>query len=104
MRQLRPLDVELEIAVEVGSDRNVGERWLLARERRLPRQQPVEPLKQLAAAPHVARDQRGIALRRGGAESSHEYPVDERRLQRRLRPIHPAVNLRAFGGILAPES
>src|ERR1043166_5545338 len=44
-----------------------------------------------------------VALRRGRAVEAPEHAGEEIRLQGRVRPVHPALPVRARGRVLAPE-
>src|ERR1043166_732841 len=55
------------------------------------------------AAADFLLDRPHVTLRFGRAVEAPEYAGEKIRLQGRLRPVHPALPLRACGGILAPE-
>ena len=57
----------------------------------------------LSATPHLRIHCNHVSLRSGSAVVSPEHPIEKIRLQRALRPIHPAVGQRALRRIVAPE-
>src|SRR6266508_642846 len=56
-----------------------------------------------SATPHLVVHRHPISLRSGSAVVSPEHTVEKIRLQRALRPIHPAVAQRALRRTFAPE-
>src|SRR4029450_12252021 len=57
----------------------------------------------LSATPPLLVHRSHVSLTSGSAVVSPEHPVEKIRLQRALRPIHPAVGEREVPPIFAPE-
>src|SRR5262245_58427642 len=104
VRNAGTFDIELEIAIERRAGGNVRQREAVAGQERPRRQNAVQEPKMIGAARQALADRRPVALRFRRAIVAPEDAHEEIGLERRLRPVHPAVDARALGRVRGPQA
>jgi len=104
IRQGRTFDVQLKISIERCADRNVGKRQDSTGQEGSLGQDAVKKSEMFGTAPKAPFDCGPVTLLFRRAVVTLENPIEEIRLQGRLRPIHPSVDHRSGGRIVNPES
>ena len=92
LRQRRPLDLQLEIAVQRVPAVMSASVSASAQQIRPALQQPIRVSRNALTQRAVSPDRRPVSLVLRRSIKSPEHAVEEIRLQRGLRPIHPAVD------------
>src|SRR6187200_594854 len=104
VRDRGPLDLQFEIAIERRAGWDVGQRERVTAQEPPVREHPVQQFEMTGAAGDLVADGGPVSLRFRRPIEAPEDAHEKVRLQRRLRPVHPAVDLRARAGIVRPEA
>src|SRR5262245_7926846 len=103
IRQRRSLDLEVEVAKERGSRRYIGQRQVIPENEGPACQHPIQQREVIGRSPYLAVDRNHVALRLGRAIEAPEHSIEEVRLERTLRPIHPSIGMRPLERVGAPK-
>src|SRR5438477_5749471 len=95
---------QFKVAVERSTSGNIRQTEYVAAEKSPARKNLIEQLKMSGAPSDFVANGRPVPLRLRRAVVSPEDTNQEIGLERRLRPIHPAVDLGSLARILQPES
>src|ERR1700694_2120899 len=98
-----PLDLQLEITIKRRACGNVGKRENFSTQERPIREHSFEQSEVLSTARNLVADGCPITQMLGCSVKSPEHAHQKVRLERRLRPVHPAVGLRSRTGVRGPK-